>query len=344
MVKISSRQPTAVHMPVKGKMHTKVKELQKQFKKEHFEKDASPYLVQTAAKQPAGSQVFVTVDGGKVHVGVDENYVGSINSYNNFLTQFFANLFGLSAAVTFNGKTVHVNKAEYANWLASNTAEATATVDNIASYLDFNKLNVQAVKGRGLMRNNISAAKSNRLFEKMVTALVVDKDYEKAAKYAGKGANLEKIFWIREGYAPSFADSIKAGVDEDKAIEFRAGRYTALLYAAEKNNKAFCDFLVKLGANKAAIGQFVVFTKKITEVNVTTSLVKSEEFTSSDGRVLTRLNLKTSSQLQIEDQTSPKIDFTYSPESNGIYKIESKSPVLVERYTKNLERLTTRYL
>jgi hypothetical protein len=50
------------------------------------------------------NHIYTTVSGGRVHVAADAKYLGSVNSYNNFFTQFFAWLFGYSMRVDFDGK------------------------------------------------------------------------------------------------------------------------------------------------------------------------------------------------------------------------------------------------
>lgn len=327
---------------VKAASQSFVKELKNKAAKGLVEKDATK-LVHGSSHAASKAQLFATVDGGRLHVGVGENYVGSIDSYNNFVTKFVANLFGWSTKVTLNGKTRHVNKTDYVKWLNNNTANAPVTKSGLGAFTDMHLLEIKAIEGQGRMRDHISADKSRRLFEKMVQALVVNKDFNSAAKYAGKGANLDDYFWVREGQ-PISVSTLTADLADDKAYDFRAGHYTPLLYAAEKNNKVFCDFLRKLQANPFAQGEYVQFTKRIMEVNPVTNIFKNEEFTSSDGRLVTRITLKTTTQLQIEDQVSPKVDIIFDPEANAIIKLESRQPVVVEKYSKNIERYTTRYL
>ena len=297
----------------------------------------------TLRQQAQKSQLYATVDGGRLHVGLDEHYVGSIDSYNNFITKFVANLLGWSTQITVDGKTRHVDKADYTKSANNNTAHTTATKDALAGFADLHLLEVKVKEGPERMRDYLSTGKSRRLFEKMVVAMCVNKDFEAAKKYASKGANLDDYFWIREGY-PIALTTLKADLADDKAIDFRAGYYTPILYAAEKNNKVFCDLLRKLKASFVAQGQYVQFVKKIAEINPITTVEKNEEFTASDGRKLTRLTLKTVSELLIEDQLTPKVDFTFNPETNALSKVESRSPVVIEKYSKTLERITTRYL
>lgn len=327
---------------IKSASHQFMKEVKNA--KNKIQKDASNFVPPASKPTAQKPQVYTTVDNGKLHIGIDENYAGSIDSYNNFLTRFFAKLFGWSTEMTINNKTRQVSKSDYMRWLNSNTAYSNVTKETVQNFADFHKLDVKAADGSlGRMRDHLSQYKTEKLFEKMVLALAVNKDVDAAKKYAAKGANLDGYFWVRDSLPISFT-TIKADLDDDKAVEFRAGHLTPLLFAAERGYKTFCDFLRKLQANQNLVGEYVLFSKKVIEVSPITTLVKSEEFKSNDGRVLTRITLKTSTTLQIEDQTTPKVDCKFAPDTSAMIKIETKSPAVVEKYSKELERFTTRYL
>ncbi len=287
-------------------------------------------------------QLYSTVDGGRVHVGLEENYAGSIDSYNNFLTRCVAKLFGWSTQVTIDGKCRHVNKSDYIRWLNNNTAHKDVTAENVAGFLDVALLEIKAESTQGAMRDHVSAERARLLFEKMVKALVVNNDFVAAKKYAGKGANLDDSFWIREGY-PLSLTGLKADLPEDKALEFRAGRYTPLLYAAEKGNKAFCDFLVKLKANTFAHGEYLQFTRIRSELNPITDIQSAEDVL-LDNDLRTRIKLKTTTTIQFEDQVTPKTESIYNIETGKLTRIESKAPVVIERFSKPQERISYKYI
>ena len=298
-------------------------------------KDASKF-----AKKP---HIFTTVEGGRLHVGVDEHYTGSVSSYNNFFTKFFAKVFGWSKEITVNSKVRHVNKTDYAKWLNNNTAQAEVSASELTGYLDVNSLELRPSDTQGHMRDHISASKARKLFEKMVRALVEKRDEEAAIKYAGKGADLDREFWIREGFGLSF-EGVDANLPENKAVDFKAWRFTPLLYAQEMRRFSFSDFLMRCNTNSFAVGQEVQFTRRIMEVNPHTTIDESEDYVTDDGRLVTRVRMKTVTMLQFEDQLSPKVDLAYSPEEGSLLRVESKAATVIEKYTKKDVRYTTRYL
>ena len=61
------------------------------------------------------NNIYTTVSRGQVHIAADAKYIGSVDSYNNCFTQFFAWLFNRSIAVNFDGRVRSVNKESYAS-------------------------------------------------------------------------------------------------------------------------------------------------------------------------------------------------------------------------------------
>jgi hypothetical protein len=329
---------------VKSQAHQLLKQMKSA--KGVVSKDASVYVEQDFDK-PVKSQnakkIYSTVDGGRLHVAAGENYTGSIDSYNYWITRFFANLFGWSTEININSKTYTVNKEDFARWLNNNTAYNDLTGANVAGFVDFSLFNVIPKQTLGTMRTNISAEKSDRLFVKLVNALVLKNDIEAAQKYVGKGANLDKTYWVRDGYPISF-QNLTTGIDAEKATTFDATLYTPLLYAAEHSNQAFCDFLQTFKADTSISGQSVLFTRATEERNKVTSIDKTEEFKSNDGRTITRLTLLTTYNLAIEDTVAPQYEIYFDEKTNSIVDAASKSPVVIEKYSKNKELRTVRYM
>lgn len=286
-------------------------------------------------------QIYTTVDGGRLHVGANTCYAGSINSYNNCVSQFFAKMLGKSVEIMVNNKTRSVEKKDYVKWINEYTALKDVTAKTVIDYLDLKKLAIIENEDRGTMREHLSQAKSMQLFRKLITTMA--KDFEASKKYVGKGAAINERVWIRETYGVSFS-TLTAGLPEDKAVDIRAGYYTPLLYAAEKGNRTFCEFLQHFKANPQIAGETVQFTKRILEVNPETNIVKSEDFLSSDGLLTTRVTVKTTTKLQIENQVTPKHLLTFNTDTNTLMRYDSKSPVVVEKYSKQVERYSTRYL
>ena len=67
------------------------------------------------------NSIYTTVSKGQVHIAADAKYIGSVDSYNNWFTQFFSWLFGRSMTVNFDGKVRSLNKESYTNLIRSFT-------------------------------------------------------------------------------------------------------------------------------------------------------------------------------------------------------------------------------
>ncbi len=291
------------------------------------------------------SSLYSTVDKGRLHVAVGEKYAGSIDSYNNFFTRLFARIFGKSTQIALNGTTYHVNKADLASWLDQNIATSEEDESpKILGYVNFNELKIAPKIEGGLMRDHLTVQKTRELFEKMVTALV-NNDTRTAEECVGSGARVDDYFWVRKHkLVLSFTD-LQAGLPEDKAItSMDAGYFTPLLYAAAMGKKAFCDFLQTFQANTTLQGGTVLFTKKILEADSRSDVVKSEQFSPENSPVRTKVTLKTTVTLQIEDEVTPQYILSFDPNTNTVNKEPSNAPMTSKTYERIQENYTVQYL
>lgn len=288
-------------------------------------------------------KVFTTVDSGRLHLAADDRYVGSVNSYNNWFTKFFARLFGWSEDVTFNGKVRCVEKSDYVKFLANSTSYKEASLDRIKEYVDYNALKVVPTQDRGTMRENISEGKADYLFRKLTRAMVTDEDYDKAAKYIGKGADVDGQFWFREGQGISFRD-LTDSLPRDKSFQLQAGRYTPLLYSAAKSNKLFSSYICSFNPSLDAEGETLRFERKIMEVNPIETVESRENFISEDGRALTRFRIKTLTTVRLQDIKTPQYTMRYDAKENDLVWTESKEREKETNYDSQIVRYSTRYV
>lgn len=208
---------------------------------------------------------YNTVDKHRLHVADEaSNYGGSINSYNNFISSFFARTFKKSLNVIFNGNICILNKKSYKKFLRNNGINASDK--NIFKFTDFNK----AMTGHhenwqfnGHMRDHLSLAKSHKMFVKLVYT-IKNQNITKAKQLIGQGANIEKDFWEREDYGISF-NEINYKLPEG-TLTFIATQYNPILYAAKNNFADLVRFLIKVGSSQAYQGKTVSFTRSISHI------------------------------------------------------------------------------
>ncbi len=287
------------------------------------------------------AQNFATRDHGGVHIAQGDRYVGFVPTYNNCVTRFFANLLGWSYQITADGNTYDVERGKYLEFLNAHTVhDQEITTASVWDNLDLSKLTLKPEGSIGLMRDHISAEKAERLYKRMIHALVVENDVEKAKLFAGKGALVDTSFWIRDNVEGTFA-AVAEGLPDDEPQEFAAAHLTPLLYAAEKGHDQFCDFLEELKANTNLKGEYVIFTKTTKEENPSTSFAYDNESTEDDGSLKTCITLKTISTLEIEDYITTKFTISYNPETGKIERKESTEEPLKQQYQKPLETYTT---
>lgn len=208
---------------------------------------------------------YTTVDKNRLHIA-DENshFGGSINSYNNFLTRFFANLFRKSIVININEKKRTVNRKSYEVFLNKNGI--VASKENLKEFVNFNTAMVKRTQDwtqNHYMRYHLTRSKSKKLFKKMIHALYNQKITE-AQKLAGKGANIELVFWERGAFGLSF-NELGSRLPK-RSLEFHATRYNTILYAAKKGCAEFVQFLLKIGSGTDYVGETVKYKRRISHV------------------------------------------------------------------------------
>jgi len=211
------------------------------------------------------SQIYTTVSRGQIHIAADTKYIGSVDSYNNFVTQFFNWATGRSMTVNFDGKTYSVNKESYTRLVQG--LMKTAVITDIAQYSRF-----RPVAEKGELPNNnlkmrdvIDYRERKELFQQLANAIA--KNNTTAATMAiGEGAELDTSYYDREGMHPSFFNDT-IDLNSQAAYAFTVFHATPLLQAARKGNKVICDFLQKAGANDTITGKQYQFKREILGVD-----------------------------------------------------------------------------
>jgi len=204
---------------------------------------------------------YASVDK-RLHIAAGEYYQGSINSYNNLFTKLL--FWGKSRKITINGESFRVNKKSYDKFLISLKADLpTAKLSK-----EFVGLPVTVLRDRGQMRSHLRAFKTRRLGQKLIHALVVEKDMQLAKKYIGQGAAVDKHFWLLEDHVnPRIC--LNTHFSEDLAQKtlqpFTSTRYTPYLFAIASSQFAVRDFLEKVGVNREMKGEICTFSRTITQ-------------------------------------------------------------------------------
>lgn len=210
------------------------------------------------------NSIYTTVSGGRVYIAADTQYIGSVASYNNSFTQFFAWLFGKSIAVNFDGKVRSVNREGYAELLCS--FALADKVSDIGQRTIFREVVQSATLPTSnlKMRDVIESKDRQALFEKLALAISRG-ETTKALLMIGKGAELDTAYFDRERLSPSFS-SDAAGLGS-RAYTFTVFSASPILQAARKGNAIVCRVLKEAGANLSLSGKEYTFKREIMDVN-----------------------------------------------------------------------------
>ncbi len=305
-------------------------------------------IVAKGMTEKQGPRIYATVDKGRLHLAVDKDYAESIDCYTNWFTQLiFVRILGRGEAAYVNGITYYVNSKSLRGWVDQNVAASEEESSKPVSFLNFNQLKIKPQGDKGLMRDHLSVQKTQELFERMVTALV-NNDSRTAEECLGSGARVDDYFWVRDHkkYPISFV-GLKDGLPEDKSIPgMDAGRYTALGYVADKGNKAFADRLIYFGADPTLTSETVVFKKQISLIDdgCSAKVVKREQYAPEGAPARTKLTIKTTLALHIEDTVTPKETLSYDTSTNSLIRQPSTSPVTTKSYERIQETYTPQYI
>lgn len=211
------------------------------------------------------NNIYTTISNGQVHIAADTKYIGSVDSYNNSFTQFFAWLFKLSIAVDFDGKVRSLNKESYTNLLRIlHQEERIRKISQAMLFRPIAEAGQLPVNGLK-MRDVITRKDRYALFKKLAQAIWYG-DIAKALLMIGKGAALNISYYDRDRLHPSFKQDT-VDLDPHSRYSFTVFKAPPLLQAARKGHIVVCKFLQEAGANALAKGEKYKFKREITRVD-----------------------------------------------------------------------------
>jgi hypothetical protein len=209
-----------------------------------------------------------TVSGFRAHIAVGSQYIGSVNSYNNWFTKLFSRLFGLSMRVSIEGKERQLNVKSYRKLLVSLGHEK-------AMPSEFQSLREAVVAdslpdGRTI-RENISVNKRTRLYEKLADAIFRGKE-ERAVKLIYQGADLERSYYQIGNHAISLDKEDDSWIDPDVAYKIKVVSGTPWIHAGQKKLDRVKKALVDAGAKTDVVGKGYTYKRVIHAINRSKSI------------------------------------------------------------------------
>lgn len=213
--------------------------------------------------------LYTTISKGRLHVALDQHYLGNVKVYNNRLVAFFARLFKFGWQIDCNGKKRTLNSKDYIQFLIPLLSQdARAVPYRALDSLKETLTNASLSQANKKMQEAIDPAKRQRLFKKLAGA-IASGDQERACKLIGKGAALEIPFFHREGLSPAFHSDAE-GLRDSK-YQFKVIKGTPILVAAVKGQKSVVAALARQGALKDKQCEMYTFSKEITGVHYYTN-------------------------------------------------------------------------
>ena len=212
--------------------------------------------------------VYTTIDRGSTHIALGKNYLGSVNSYNNWVTRLFAWILNRSMTVDFEGKARSVNKKSYLELAKGLLNKPELTIQEIAQHKVFKTFSdgITLPSDPKMMRKAISVEKSHKLFRKLAIA-ISKTETDKALKQIGKGAALDTKYYVRTGHGLSF-DSDTSGLGSDWIGTLPVFEGTPILVAANEGKTSVVNRLREFGADINVTAHHYTFTREIVGLHV----------------------------------------------------------------------------
>lgn len=201
--------------------------------------------------------INTTLSNHRLHVANGVHYQGSINSYNNTVTKSFSKLLGISSKININNQTRYLNKKSYQKFLITLDIHPSTTF----SITNFDTLPCSFQESSKLMRNYICSKKSNKLGEQFIRAILAN-NMDKATELVGKGAQIDKLFWLRMPYGLTFKD-VTHGLPYRNLPPIIALKMTPFHYAVQDKNDQLKQLLEEYRANVNLEGEGWEFERQI---------------------------------------------------------------------------------
>lgn len=196
-----------------------------------------------------------TVSGGRTHIADGAHYLGSVNSYNNWLTRIVTKIFRLSMTVTINGKERQVNKKSYQKLLAK------AGHDESVEVSDHKELTVRSSVSGECMRKHISKSKRYILSMKLVAA-ILNKEEDRAVRLINKGAKLNHVYSKIGNHGWIFGP-LKERLNPDMSYEVEVTTGTHWIHANQYGLNSVKSALKEAGADTTRTGEKYTYVQRI---------------------------------------------------------------------------------
>lgn len=192
---------------------------------------------------------YSTVTEGRTHIAFNEHYLGSVNTYSNFISKGIMRLFKKTIDVSIDGEMRCFEKADYARF--ANKLGLHQTIESIQSLTvleNLPKTPYHTERGFGLMRLHLPLYTQVSLGRRLMRA-IWQQDFHTAKKLVGKGAALDTGYThVQNGRFSMYHYLGQA-------------KMTATHYAEYKRVPAdLLDFIFKCGGQKRADTPVLGFT------------------------------------------------------------------------------------
>lgn len=203
-------------------------------------------------------------EGGRTHLAFDADYLGSVETYGNSVSQLIASISKKSMWVKIKDQAVCVNKTSYLKLLHA-LGKADVTLSTLNDNANFAAVLQTAKFTPGIrMRDKISKATSEVLGKRLIEAIVHGKT-ARAQMLINVGAAIDNFYFIRANNMKIIKTESHAHTTSDLHIynkyAFRVTMGTSIFLAGVKQMPTVIKQLKEFGANTEVEGHRFIFVR-----------------------------------------------------------------------------------
>ncbi len=209
--------------------------------------------------------IDTVVDGGRTHFAINGDYAGSIDTYNNALTQAGAYILGKAVTITVNGEKVYANINSVREFMLKNQADDFRSLQEL-SYKDLSSYQFRVLPLYGekrFMRGNISQYTKDILSKELFKAIATDNP-SLAEKKIRQGAELNTHAWLNEDTGEFFFTKHFAPRLPERSLQpQRFIEATPFLLALRLNQFSVATLIFDQMGDRSLVGQTLVFRREL---------------------------------------------------------------------------------
>lgn len=212
--------------------------------------------------------IDMVVDKGKTHFAINGDYAGSIDTYNNVLTQTAAYTSGKAVTITVNGEKLCANIDSLRKFMLENQADDFRSIEELKDLSSY-QFNVLPLDGeKRFMAAHISQNTKNLLSKELFKAIATHNP-SLAERKIRQGAELNTHAWLNENtseiYLTKHFTTLLRERNFFSPLDVKSQRFTQatpFILALRLNQIGVATLILDHLADTSLTGQTLIFSRQ----------------------------------------------------------------------------------